>query len=112
MERKQRPIRNRIVRRSEQRISNPCPATGGRHQLGKQALETGEIGVVIQDAAVAVTDILNNDYPEVLELLPGGNGIFSDMVSAGRTGTEARQRSTRTGSINHDSATSAETWRR
>lgn len=56
-------------------------------KLSKQALETDDIDVVIQDTVATVTNILNSDYYEVLELLLGETEIFSDMVSVGRSDT-------------------------
>ena len=66
--------------------SSPDPdadSTGHRiHQqevvaeLGQQALETDDLDQLMHDAVTAVAEILDVEYAKVLELLPGGDGLF------------------------------------
>ncbi|WP_222913032.1 PAS domain S-box protein [Natrinema sp. SYSU A 869] len=45
-------------------------------ELGQQALETDDLDQLMQDAAVAVAETLDNEYAKVLELLPDGDEVF------------------------------------
>ncbi|WP_137288583.1 ATP-binding protein [Natronorubrum halophilum] len=45
-------------------------------ELGQRALETDALDRVLSGASVAVTETLDNEYTEVLELLPGGDELL------------------------------------